>query len=186
MPGRAPTAGKKLVYLDWSVFGEAFDGSTVDAAPAQHELNRTVQALAAGTNLCFSLVHVWELAHLEDPAKRSAFARWLDQLGLVWIRSDNDVVQSEVLHAVTDAIRGTRTPPVLPTAPSFLSVFHGLDQQALSYALQHPMLANFVELVVSEPRLMASLERFRELSVESAKQFYDDRILGLKKVTKEE
>ncbi len=132
MPGRAPTAGKKLVYLDWSVFGEAFDGSTVDAAPAQHELNRTVQALAAGTNLCFSLVHVWELAHLEDPAKRSAFARWLDQLGLVWIRSDNDVVQSEVLHAVTDAIRGTRTPPVLPTAPSFLSVFHGLDQQALS------------------------------------------------------
>ncbi len=64
-------------------------------------------------------------------------------------------------------------------------MFHGLEQEALDYALGRT-LADFVDLVASEPRLVGSLERFRELSVESAKRFYDDRIFGLKQVTKKE
>lgn len=186
MPGRPPTPGKKFVYLDWSTFGEAFDALELSAQPRQRDLSRTVHRLADDTNLCFSFVHVWELAHLQDAAKRTAFARWLDELDLVWIRSDNDVIKSEVLHAVVDAVQGTRTPPPLPTAPSFLSMFEGLDQEALNYGLRHPALADFVELVANEPRLMARLRRFRELSVESAKRFYDDRIFGLKQVTKKQ
>ncbi len=37
--------GRKFVYLDWSAFGDAFDGLALDAKPGQRELTRTVHAL---------------------------------------------------------------------------------------------------------------------------------------------
>lgn len=186
MPGRSPANGKKWVYLDWSTFGEAFEGFSLHANAGQRALSRACHTLSAETNLCFSFIHTWELSHLGDAGRRRALAQWLDDLNLVWVRTDNDVIKSEVVHAILDAVHGTRTAPPLPTAPSFLSMFDAMDTEAASYALKNPSLGNYVELLATEPRLTGSLSRFRTLSVESAKRFYDDRVAGLRQVTKDE
>jgi hypothetical protein len=186
MAGRPPTPGKTFVYLDWSAFGEAFEGFAPGASAPQRDLSGTVHALASDANLCFSLTHVWELVHLEDAPKRTAIAHWLDGLDLVWIYSNDDVIKREIIHAVLDAAHGTRTKPPVPTVPSFLRLFEGWGHDALEYALRHPSLADLVEVIAGDPGLVASLGRFRSLSVEYARRFYDDRNEGLKRVSKEE
>jgi len=180
------TSGQKLVYLDWSTFVDAFQGLEQASSDAHRNLNRLVFRLAADTNLCFSLTHLWELLHQEDAQKRHDVAHWLDGMNLVWIHSDNEVIRSEIIHAVLDAVRGTSTAPPIPTAPSFLSIFHEVlaDSKALTYGLGHSRLIDFVDLTASNPDFMKRLGGFRKLSVESARRLYDDRVQGLKVVDK--
>ncbi|BDG06614.1 hypothetical protein [Anaeromyxobacter oryzae] len=182
MPAKALTESRKSIYLDWSTFVDAFRGIDAPANDPARALHDLVVRLSAGENLCFSLTHVWELLHQENPASRVAIARWLDRLDLVWVYSDNDVIKREVLHAVLDAVRGTKTPAPLPAAASFFSLFEAWDAESLGYALAHPTLADFVDVAGSAPSLMARLARFRELSVQSARRLYDDRITGLQQV----
>jgi hypothetical protein len=183
--GHQPVEGRKFVYLDWSTFVEAFEGFGLGAAQAQRELSQTVHMLAERTNLCLSLTHTWELAHLEDPGKRDAFARWLDELDFVWTYTDNEVETREMEHAVLDAILGRRTPPKFPAAPSFLSLFHGWEDEALVYALGHLSLAHYIDAIANSERVMQSLGRWRQLSAEGARRFYYDRKHARSQVTEE-
>jgi hypothetical protein len=182
MPARLPIPGRRTAYFDWSTFVYAFDGTGVAVADkASRRLATIVLDVARDANLCFSLTHVWELLHREDRGERLAMAAWLENLPLVWLLPEAEVIEGEIRHAVLDVARGTRTKPLLPALPSFLSVFTGWDPTSASFgrALCTPTIVALVEELGDDAGNKRRLEQFRSLSVEAAKHIYIDRSLAL-------
>jgi hypothetical protein len=184
MPSKSLTRNRPLVYPDWSTLVYAFAGTAASAPQECKDLAQTVSSIAAGANLCLSLIHIYELVHKEKPDERLAMAQWLESLDTVWFDSDGAVEISEMRHAVVDAVNGTRTPPPVPARSSFLSIWGpALTGEALEYALKHPTIPALAETVAGEPRLMKRLEEgMRGGSVDAARRLYRDRVEAFKEV----
>lgn len=129
---------KIAVYPDHSTLCEAFRAHRPQAAAherAYAPLRAWFEQVAREANLCLSPVHLVELAGWDERATADEMARWYAGLPIVWVRMFQGAVRLEAEHW-TKAAAGVPVPSEMkPFAPSLLTAFEAMDQNAAAALL---------------------------------------------------
>lgn len=86
---------KPTIYLDWSHYNYAFNGSIIGAEDIDICFHSLIFQISKNANLCFSINHFLELMKLDDKKVRYIFSAWLDCLNLVFIKNELTVKKLE-------------------------------------------------------------------------------------------
>jgi hypothetical protein len=111
--GGAPLR-RPVVYFDWSTLSDAFPGAHVGAdRAARTELAELMARIVNRGTLCFSAVHLIELAAMEPRESALAVARWLDRFEYAWVQMSN-AEEDELIQSVRLVLGLTTQPVRLP------------------------------------------------------------------------
>lgn len=151
------------------------DTSTLIYALEHHVVRDALEFAATHGKLLLSFVHLMEFIRGEE--RGLPLAELIDSLDVLWVHQEEEVQLLEVEHFLREEVRGTRTPPAVPTAPSRLATLKRFEVDSFAALIRRPRAVDFVRDATEEEAIRASLAEVARAGRVTAQRFFIDQKL---------